>query len=59
VGGEGAKAASASGPVELVVSYVCNSPSDSSLLFQEGHLDLYTPIFVKISVDARTPAVTG
>jgi len=34
--------------VELVFSYVCNSPADSSLLFEEGMLGLYAPQFVRV-----------
>ncbi|GAB5029578.1 glycolipid 2-alpha-mannosyltransferase [Nannochloropsis oceanica] len=34
--------------VELVFSYVCNSPSDSSLLFEEGMGELYAPQFVRV-----------
>ena len=34
--------------VELVFSYVCNSPSDSSLLFEEGMGGLYAPLFVRV-----------
>lgn len=42
--------------VELVFSYVCNMPSDSAYLFEEGQLALYTPQFVRLTMG---PPVDG
>lgn len=42
--------------VELVFSYVCNAPSDSAYLFEEGQLVLYAPQFVRVMMG---PPVDG
>ncbi len=42
--------------VELVFSYVCNAPSDATYLFEEGHLALYAPQFVRVTMG---PPVDG
>lgn len=36
------------GDVEFVFSYVCNAPSDSGILFDEGQLTLYAPQFIRV-----------
>jgi hypothetical protein len=40
----------ASGEVELVFSYVCNTAADSYILFEEGQLGLYVPTFVRVYI---------
>lgn len=47
------------GSAELVFSYVCNSASDSNLLFEPEHLSgLYAPTFVRITVAQLGEVVT-
>ena len=45
--------------VELAFSYVCNAAQDTSLLFQEDHLDLYTPQFVRVLLHKPPATTTG
>jgi len=43
---------------ELAFSYICNTAQDSSLIFEEGQLGLYTPQFVRVSL-YKPPVTTS